>query len=145
MLERLDQLGRSAARPRADLGEAGLDRRDRRVGERVVQQLRAAGGVLHHAHEAVDLVGDLGVGQVGALDRVADALLATLRLEHLQPDRRRERVDVELLARAGEPLAALGPLAREHAVGLVAVEERARAGGEVDDQRDDQHQQPPSR
>ena len=44
----------------------------RGLGERLVEQLRAAAPVLDRRDEAVDLVGYLLVGQLGALDRVPD-------------------------------------------------------------------------
>ena len=138
VLERLHQ--RLAPRLRAHLGEPELDVLGRVVGERLVERLGARGGALHRAHEPVDLDRHLGVGQLGALDRLADRRLAAAGVADVLADRRGELVELELLPAGRELPAALGALAGQDPVGLLLVEERARARHQVDEQRDDEHQ-----
>ena len=81
----------SGSPPRAaHLRQPRLDAVGRRVGQRLVEQLRPPRGRVHRRHEAVDLLRHLLVGKIRALDRVADPLLAHPRLAQQPRDRRRE-------------------------------------------------------
>jgi hypothetical protein len=95
--------------------------------------------VLHGRDEAVDLLGDLLVGELGSVDGVADACLAPPALAQEAGDRRREDARVE--PSRLEFLAALGALALEDLARLVPVEVGARDGDPVDHDADGQQRQ----